>query len=128
MPVLIDRNVPENVAGLFIDRGHRVRFSRTELEPDASDEEIAARADELAAVVVTWDKDFSRLNARAAIGDRQRFRYAGRISFVGCRYVVGRRRLERYIDVIEMEWTRAQVRRDKRLIVTIRPHQCVFEG
>jgi len=128
MPVLIDRTVPEDVAGLFIDRGHRVKFSRTELEPDASDEEIAARADELASVVVTWDKDFSRLIARAAIGIRQPYRHAGRISFVGCRYVIGRRRVERYIEVIELEWARAQERRDKRLIVTIRPHQCVFEG
>jgi len=128
MPILIDRNVPEDVAGLFIDRGHRVEFSRTFLGPDAPDERIAARADDLAAIVVTWDKGFSRLIARAAIGHRQPYRHAGRISFVDCRYQIGRRRLERYIEVIELEWSRAQERRDQRLIVTIRPHQCVFEG
>ena len=128
MPILIDRNVPEDVARLFVDRSHHVQFSRHELEPEAPDEEIARRADVGRAVVVTWDKDFSRLIARAAIGVRQPYRHAGRISFVGCRYVIGRRRLERYIEIIELEWSRAQARRDTRLIVTIRPHQCVFEG
>lgn len=128
MVVLIDRNVPEDVAALFVERGHRVAYSRTLRGPGAPDEVIATRADDLAAVVVTWDKDFSRLIARAAIGERQRFRFAGRISFINCRYVIGRRRVERYVEVIELEWARAQERRDKRLIVTIRPHQCVFEG
>ena len=128
IPVLIDLNVPDDVADLFRERGHRVLFVRDRLPSTAPDEDIAELADELAAVVVTWDKDFSRLIARAAIGARQRFRHAGRISFVGCRYAIGRRRLERFIDLIELEWERAQTRHDRRLIIAIGPHRCTVEG
>lgn len=127
MPILVDINVRDDVAEVFCERGHDVVLARNRMDDTAPDEEIVVLADELAAIVVTWDKDFSRLISRRLIG-RQRFRYAGRISFIGCRYEIGRRRLERFIELIEVEWALAQGRRDKRLIVVVRPHQCVVEG
>jgi hypothetical protein len=128
IPVLIDLNVADDVVDVIRQRGHRVTFARDELLPTAPDEEIAKLADDLGAVVLTWDKDFSRLISRTFFGSPPPHRHAGRISFVGCRYEIGRRRLERYIELIELEWALAQRRRDRRLIVTIRPHQCVIEG
>jgi hypothetical protein len=128
IPVLIDLNVADDVVDVIRQRGHRLVFVRDELRPTAPDEAIADLADRLAAVVLTWDKDFSRLISRTVFGSPATYRHAGRISFVGCRYEIGRRRLERYIELIELEWGLAQRRRDRRLIVTIRPHQCIIEG
>jgi hypothetical protein len=88
------------------------------LDVGVSDESIASRADELMAVVVTWDRDFKRLVGRVPIGERLRFRRLGRISF-DCRPERGRRRAEQLIDYIEFAYEVESRRRDRRLIVEI---------
>jgi hypothetical protein len=102
-------------------------MARAYLKATADDEEIARLSDEEAAIVLTWDKDFGRIVSRASIGTRQRYRHAGRISFISIPYRLGRRRAEDVIDLIEFEHAHLRARNDSRLIVTIRRHQIVLE-
>jgi predicted nuclease of predicted toxin-antitoxin system len=118
MVLIIDENVPVQVADFFRERGHLVIQVRDFLDVGVSDESIASRADELMAVVVTWDRDFKRLVGRVPIGERLRFRRLGRISF-DCRPERGRRRAEQLIDYIEFAYEVESRRRDRRLIVEI---------
>ncbi len=127
MRLLVDVNVPEAVTRLFHDRGHEVLLVRDLFMPDVEDPIIAKTADELQAIVVTWDKDFKHLISRASEGTRQRFRRAGRISFVNCRYRIGMDRALEFVEWIEFEYAQVQKRHDKRLIVTIKKDQLVLE-
>jgi predicted nuclease of predicted toxin-antitoxin system len=118
MVLIIDENVPERVADYFRERGHVVIHVRDFLRIGVTDESIANRADELAAVIVTWDRDFKKLVARVPIGERLRFRRLGRISF-DCRPEHGRRRAEQLIEYIEFAYEVESRSRDRRLIVEI---------
>ncbi|HEY7031833.1 MAG TPA: DUF5615 family PIN-like protein [Thermomicrobiales bacterium] len=118
MVLIIDENVPDQVADFFRERGHLVIQVRDFLDVGVSDESVASRADELMAVVVTWDRDFKRLVGRVPIGERLRFRRLGRSSF-DCRPERGRRRAEQLIDYIEFAYEVESRRRDRRLIVEI---------
>lgn len=119
MHLLIDENVPDSVARYFAERGHEVQFVRELFAAGTADPVIAAIGDTMGAIVVTWDKDFRSLVARAPRGSRVRFRRLGRISF-RCAEPRGRRRAEETIDLIEYEHDRMQRKGgDQRLIVEI---------
>jgi hypothetical protein len=118
MLLIIDENVPDDVADFFRERGHLVILVREMLGVGTADESIAERADELMAVVVTWDRDFKKLVGRVPIGERLRFRRLDRISF-DCRPEHGRRRAERLIDFIEFAYEIESQSRDRRMIVEI---------
>lgn len=118
MLLLIDENVPNSVADYLRDRGHDVRLVRDLFPAGTPDPVIAALGDELRAIVVTWDPDFRRIAARVPVGERQRFRRLGRISF-RCNEASGKRRIEELIDSIEFEYDLVQKRGDKRLLVEI---------
>jgi predicted nuclease of predicted toxin-antitoxin system len=115
---LIDENVPDSVTSFLRDRGHEVRLVREEFPAGTPDPVIAKVGDELAAIVVTWDKDFRRLAARVPEGSRARLRRLGRISF-RCNEANGRRRVEELIEWIEFEFAQVQKRRDNRLLIEI---------
>lgn len=70
----------------------------------------------MGAVVLTIDKDFSRIIER--VGSRRRFNTVGRIS-LRCRESRALARMKDFIEEIESEHERAQGRRDKRLIIEI---------
>jgi hypothetical protein len=123
MRLIIDINVPDRVSEVYLARGHDVVFARDRLGPTVPDPDLAALADEIDGIVITWDKDFSRLIARAALGNRQPYRRAGRISYTGCSYHHAVARTERLMPLIEFEYAHLQQERDKRLILTI--HQSI---
>ena len=125
MLLLIDENVPNSVAQVFIDRGHDVRFVRELLAAGSPDPVVATIGDRLSAIVVTWDRDFEQLVRRVPEGNRTRFRRLGRISF-RCNEVKGRLLLERWIDMIELQYTRALVDSDIRMIVQIQDNAVKF--
>lgn len=118
MLLLIDENVPHSVAQIFIERGHDVRFVRDLFPAGTPDPVIAAIGDRLAAIVVTWDRDFETLVRRVPEGNRARFRRLGRISF-RCNEVRGRELLLRWIGMIEYHYERAREEPDFRMIVQI---------
>jgi len=117
--LLIDENVAVAVVDYFRQRGHQVfMLTRDVLARGVPDLAIAASGDEVGAIVVTHDKDFTLLVARVPIGRRQRFRHLGRISLF-CKETRARRRVERLIESIEFEYDLAQRQRDRRLIFEI---------
>lgn len=118
MLLLIDENVPSSVAAVFISRGHDVRFVRNLFPAGTPDPVIATIGDRLSAIVVTWDRDFDSLVRRVPEGNRARFRKLGRISFK-CNEVRGRLLLEKWIDMIEFHYARAESDHDIRMIVQI---------
>lgn len=123
MFLVIDENVARNAAEFLRDRGHRVEFVTQWLGQGTPDEAIAIVADLESAIIVTHDKDFDRIIARAAreTGGRSKnsFKRLGRIS-LRCSEPAARQRLEAAIDLIEFEFARAQKQRDCRLIVEIK--------
>jgi len=65
MPLLIDENVPESVTDFLRERGHRVDHVRDLYLAATPDPIIAAVADRMGAIVVTWNhRDFKKLAAR----------------------------------------------------------------
>lgn len=117
MRLLIDENVPNPVAAFLRARGHEVVYARDILPLGADDHVIATYGNEIEAVIVTWNhKHFKRLVSRATY---QRYRQVGRISFL-CKETIGRQRIAQCIDLIEAEYSLAQQRTDKRILVEIR--------
>ena len=119
MRLLIDEDVPQSVADLFVERGHEVILVRDILLPGTPDPVIAAMGDEMEAIVVTWNqKDFRRLASRTPRGTRQMFRRLGRISF-RCNQARGRARLAQVIESIEFEYVQSTRLSDSRLLMEI---------
>jgi predicted nuclease of predicted toxin-antitoxin system len=116
---LIDENVPESVTEFLRQRGHDVRHVRDLALTETPDPIIAAAADKLGAVVVTWNhRDFKKLLSRVPQAGQPVMRRAGRINF-RCNESQGRYRVEQVIDVIEFEYELAQRRPDKRLLIEV---------
>lgn len=118
MVLLIDENIPDSVATFLRERGHTVHLSRDVLASGAKDPVIAKVGDQMAAIVVTFDKDFKKLISKLAQGERQRFRHLGRIS-LSCPAPRALVRLTKFIDAIEFHYQLSLREPDKRLIVEL---------
>lgn len=125
MLLLIDENVPNSVARLFEERGHDVRYVRDLFPAGTRDPVIATIGDRLSAIVVTWDRDFEALVKRIPEGNRARFRRLGRISFK-CNEVRGRALLQRWIEIIELQYEKALLDQDIRMMVQIQESGAKF--
>ena len=119
MLLLIDEDVPRAVTEFFRARGHEVVHILDVALPSTKDPVVAAIADEMGAVVVTWNaRDFKSLAPKAPRGTWQRFRRMGWINFK-CRESHGLRRVQEHIESIEFHYAQAQKRRDKRFMIEI---------
>lgn len=118
MRLLIDENVPRSVAEVFRAHGHEILFVKYVLGEGTPDPAIAQHAEAINAIVVTWNhKHFQRWVTRATQGQRQ----AGRISFK-LDEARGAQRAEQCMELIEAEYALAQRRKDKRVLIEIRPN------
>ena len=119
MLLLIDENVPVSVGRFLEARGHEVRWVVDLFPAGTPDPIIATLGDQMAAMVVTWDRDFDALVKRIPDGNKARFRSLGRISFK-CAEPRGVALLERWIDHIEFHYRATCARGgDSRLIVLV---------
>ncbi|MGE5597176.1 MAG: DUF5615 family PIN-like protein [Hyphomicrobiales bacterium] len=118
MHLIIDENVPDSVASFLKDRGHHVELVRERFGQMTPDEFIAWVGDEQGAIVVTLDRDFRRLVERVPSGGKAKFRSLGRIS-LRCKEPRALARMREFIEDIEREHERAQLRPVRRMIVEI---------
>ena len=119
MLLLVDECVPESVTKFFRERGHVVRLVRELFPPRTPDPIIAKKADDMSAIIVTWNtRDFRKLVARIPEGNAACLRRCGRICF-RVKEQEGRRYAEKWIDDIEYHYEKAQRERDKRLLIEI---------
>lgn len=118
MRLLIDEHVPNSVALFFEERGHEVLQVRDVLPAGTADPVIATIGNRLSAVVVSFDKDFDAIISRVPEGNKTKFRKLGRISF-RCKEARGRALVERYIDHIELHFSKSLGNSDLRMIVEI---------
>jgi predicted nuclease of predicted toxin-antitoxin system len=117
MVLWLDEMVPRALADFFSERGHEVHLVRDHFAPSTKDPVVAAAVDEQGAVIVTWDKDFRSLALRSR---REGLRYPSMgLIHLGCNVAKARTRLEKLIDLIELEYERAQARSDSRLLIHV---------
>jgi hypothetical protein len=117
--LLIDECVPASVTEVFKARGHKIYLVTKELGQHTPDEIVAKAADEASLILVTWNaRDFAKLLSRRPTQNPQRFRHAGKISFI-CEESRGATRAAQVIQSIEFEYQQAQKRKDKRLFIAI---------
>jgi hypothetical protein len=119
MLLLVDENVPTSVTAFLRSRNHDVRLVRDLFPRGVADPIIATLGDQMAALVVSWDRDFEALISRVPSGNRQRFRNLGRISFK-CPEPKGVAMLGRWIEMIEFHYAQTlSSGGDFRMIVVI---------
>jgi predicted nuclease of predicted toxin-antitoxin system len=91
---------------------------RERIAADSPDPLVAAVSEMYGAVLVSHDKDYKALAPRVAIGERQRFRKLSRIALT-CSEPQAANRINEALSLIEHEWSAAQGRSDKRILVEI---------
>jgi hypothetical protein len=114
MHLLLDHNVPDSVAIVFRERGHRVQLVRDILPTDSPDALVATVSEDEGAILVSCDKDFKNIAPRIPKGSKARFRKLSRIS-IDCSEPQAASRIKTEMDLIEFEYIRAQSRSDKRI-------------
>ncbi len=119
MLLLIDENVPDFVTEVYRQRGHTIVLVRDRFPPRTPDHIIAELADELGAVVVTWNhKHFRDLAARKKRTGEYRYARMGLISYE-IPEPTGVQRTADYIGLIEHEHQYCRAQAGQRLIIHI---------
>jgi predicted nuclease of predicted toxin-antitoxin system len=114
MYFLLDENVPQDVADMLIRHGHRAEFIRDYVPPGAPDPLVATVAEELDAILVSFDGDFERIAPRIPQGERARFRRLSRV-WMCCGEPQAAQRLERGLPLVQAEFDLSQQQSDKRM-------------
>jgi hypothetical protein len=120
MRFLLDEHAPNVLAEFLADRGHEVYFARERVPAGAHDRLIVAAANQLGAIVITWNfKHFRRLITRDNPQTLREFPDAGLISVI-CRSQRAVLLFEKWIRRIEIDYELRQTDDDRRVIVEIR--------
>ncbi len=117
MRLLIDECVADPVADAFGDRGYEIHYARDEC-PEATDQGVQHHADQIDAIVVTWNiKDFrGLLRPRRGRVDNQS--HLGRLDFK-CKEALGPERVVELGDLIDAAYAIHRRARTDRFIVRI---------
>src|ERR1700722_2926085 len=118
MRLFLDHNVPDSVAGVFREHGHKVQLVREILPTDSPDPLVATVSEDEGAILVSCDRDFNDIAPRIPKGSRARFRRLSRIT-LACSEPQAAQRVRKLMEYIELEFKNAQARSDKRLQITI---------
>jgi predicted nuclease of predicted toxin-antitoxin system len=103
MRFLLDENVPASVAEMLLGKGHEAEFIRDHVPAGAPDPLVAAIAEQLDAVLVSFDGDFEKIAPRIPRGVRARFRHLSRI-WMRCQEPRAAARLEATLDLVQTEY------------------------
>lgn len=119
-----DEDVPRGIGEYLKERGHNVIRLQDKLAKGTPDPIVAATARESGLVLVTFNyRDFEKLlrqNDVIYIAGRKptkkHLKTMHRVDF-GCAQHVGRAAIEKYIDVIEYELSKADMTVDHRIMI-----------
>ena len=119
MRFLVDEHVSNAIMECLRNRGHDVFSVRNRLPPGTPDPAIVADADQLGAVIVTWNrKHFAPLIRRDDPAKSAAAPNAGLLSF-DCKPAQAVQLLERHVRHIEFASMDRQDQDDRRLIVEV---------
>lgn len=110
----------ESACKFLEERGHTVLRARHRVPEGTQDPIVAKVSQDLEAILLTDDADFSSFVAKRQDGQKKRFKKLSRIS-LRCNHSRILGRLEDAIELIEFEYELAQGRPDKRMIIDIQP-------
>jgi hypothetical protein len=118
MRLMLDQNVAQGVAAVFIANGHEVLYARDLLQQDSPDPLLAVAAALEGLIVVTHDRDFRRYRELFPQGFRTQARHAtGRIVLM-IDEAKAAARVADVIELIELQHAFA-VRRGIRFMLTV---------
>jgi predicted nuclease of predicted toxin-antitoxin system len=103
MYFMLDENVPQDVADILIERGHKAEFIREYVVPGSPDQVVATASEELEAILVSFDGDFETISPRIPRGQRRRFRKLSRI-WMRCSEPQAAQRLLKALDFVDREF------------------------
>jgi predicted nuclease of predicted toxin-antitoxin system len=114
MHFLLDENVPASVLDVLRNNEHTVQFIRDFVPPGSQDQVVATVAEQLEAVLVSFDGDFEKIAPRIPDGARRRFRSLSRI-WMQCNEIQAAQRLSIALELIETEYLLATNGQDGRM-------------
>jgi predicted nuclease of predicted toxin-antitoxin system len=118
MHFILDENVPMDVADMLMGHGHVAEFIRDYVPPGAPDPLVATVAQELNAVLISFDGDFQSIAPRVPHGHRARFRTLSRI-WMRCDEPAAAGRLAHALSLVQSEFDLAQQRADTRMLMWV---------
>lgn len=118
MDFLLDENVPKAMADMLIRHGHTAVFVRDYAPPGSPDQLVATVAEEINAVLISFDGDFRHIAPRIPKGQQMQFRKLSRI-WMRCFEPDGADRLEQALNLVQFEFGLAQQRADKRMMMQV---------
>jgi predicted nuclease of predicted toxin-antitoxin system len=119
-PVIIDENVPDDIADFFRQHDYAVHLVREQFGAGTPDQVIARAADALHAVIVAWDSDYKRLAGWSSRATTTRYPNMGLIILSGPQHQ-GLDLIRQHLEDVEFMYQRAQRRTDRRLLIEIGP-------
>ena len=118
MDFILDENVPKDVADMLLGHGHTAVFIRDYVPPGSPDPLVATVAEHLNAVLISFDGDFQHIAPRVPHGQRARFKSLSRI-WMRCFEPDGADRLKEALSLVDTEFTLAQQKADKRMLIWV---------
>jgi predicted nuclease of predicted toxin-antitoxin system len=117
MHFMLDENVPVAVADMLKQHGHNAEFIRDYVPPGSPDPLVATVAEELKAVLISFDGDFEKIAPRIPRGERTRFRKLSRI-WMRCSEPQAAKRLKMALDLVVSEHRVSQPNAPMRMWVS----------
>src|SRR6266403_3522962 len=106
MYFMLDENVPQDVADMLNEQGHKAEFIRDYVPPGSPDPVVATVSQELNAILLSFDGDFEVIAPRIPRGHRGRFRKLSRI-WMRCSEPQAAERLKKGLDLVSSEYALA---------------------
>ncbi|NJS13543.1 MAG: DUF5615 family PIN-like protein [Sphingopyxis sp.] len=102
MKFMLDENVPAAVAEFLVSDGHEVMFSRDAVGEGEPDPVVALAAQVNEAILISHDRDMSRIQRQLSAGNAARFPKLDLI-MLSCPEPKSSQRLQKFLPVIRAE-------------------------
>jgi predicted nuclease of predicted toxin-antitoxin system len=116
MYFMLDENVPQDVADVLNEQGHKAEFIRDYVPAGSPDPVVATVSQELDAILVSFDGDFEVISPRIPDGQKRRFRKLSRI-WLRCGEPQAANRLKSVLDFVAGEFALTKQNAPMRLTI-----------